>query len=307
MNEVFANARRGKLLFYSPFNFIRGVREEDQLSLVFQKLGGIRTYECEIDNSKFEFYYEYLDWDTSFFGIRTIKLYNALYVIDSVERLSKAVSSFIDFVKSKYGSPTYLFLEAPSEDIQFIQALTGSAFKLVETRLTYFNDNIQSYTYDQRFKVRPATRDDIGNLTRVAAHMRNDYDRFHADTTFDVNIADSFLAKYIEEAVKGFSDIVLVPDADNLPSDSFLTADYLEKHWEAVGVKASKMVLSAVSSDTNRGWYLKLVSEMTYHFKHKGVEVAFMNTQSTNRAVFRVWEKLGYRLGATTHILTKAV
>jgi dTDP-4-amino-4,6-dideoxy-D-galactose acyltransferase len=74
--------------------------------------------------------------------------------------------------------------------------------------------------------------------------------------------------------------------------------------WDKLDYKISKMVLSAVSSDTNKGWYIKLISEMTFILKEIGAKSVFMNTQATNIAVLVTWEKLGYRLGRTTHILT---
>ncbi len=59
---------------------------------------------------------------------------------------------------------------------------------------------------------------------------------------------------------------------------------------------------SAVSEEY-RGWYLKLISEINYHLKEKGVEHAFLSTQATNKAVIRVWEKLGYSFGKMEHVL----
>ncbi|MFT4733094.1 MAG: dTDP-4-amino-4,6-dideoxy-D-galactose acyltransferase [Sediminicola sp.] len=75
--------------------------------------------------------------------------------------------------------------------------------------------------------------------------------------------------------------------------------------WKFLNYKVSKMVLSAVSAETNKGWYVKLISEMTYLLKDLGVQAVHMNTQSTNRAVLNVWNKLGYRIGRTTHVLAK--
>ena len=98
----------------------------------------------------------------------------------------------------------------------------------------------------------------------------------------------------------------MIPNEEGVPSDSFLSANFFENQWETIGVKVSKMVLSAVSSSTNKGWYINLISEMSYLFKSKGITHAFMNTQSTNRQVFHTWEKLGYKLGSTTHILSLA-
>lgn len=134
--------------------------------------------------------------------------------------------------------------------------------------------------------------------------MRNPFDRFHSDWTYSTSIADKYLETYIENAINGFSDIILVPDGEKTEPDSFLTADLYQNDWDKLNYKISKMVLSAVSSETNKGWYVKLISEMTYKLMEYGVESIFMNTQSTNFAVLSTWEKLGYKIGRATHLLS---
>lgn len=62
------------------------------------------------------------------------------------------------------------------------------------------------------------------------------------------------------------------------------------------------MILSAVG-EQRRGWYVKLISELSHYFKERGVDTCFMTTQSTNRAVIRTWEKLGYSFGRCAHVL----
>jgi dTDP-4-amino-4,6-dideoxy-D-galactose acyltransferase len=141
---------------------------------------------------------------------------------------------------------------------------------------------------------------------RVAREMRNSFDRFHADPVFGQSKADEFLATYIEQSVKGFADIVLVPDEPGVPPDSFLTARYLKDEWEETGYRISKMVLSAVSSATNKGWYSKLIGAMTRHLQEEGAQYIHMNTQATNGAVIHTWESLGYRFGYATHVLSFA-
>ena len=91
--------------------------------------------------------------------------------------------------------------------------------------------------------------------------MRNKYDRFHAESKFNLIKSDEFLATYIEESIKGLADFVIVPNEKNVNPDAFLTANYLKKDWEIIGENISKMVLSAVSSETCKGWYIKLISE----------------------------------------------
>jgi dTDP-4-amino-4,6-dideoxy-D-galactose acyltransferase len=134
--------------------------------------------------------------------------------------------------------------------------------------------------------------------------MVNPYDRFHADISFQKDDADRFLGVFAEESIKGFADYVMVPNEENVPSDSFLTAKYYKNWWKPIGIKVSKMVLSAVSSSTNKGWYVKLISEMAYHLKEQGADFALMHPASTNKAVIHSYEKLGCKLGKVSHILS---
>jgi len=295
--------RKSILYFYSPYNFIREASVDTQLNnFVFPQIefGSGNSYKVHVDGFEHQFVFQKLPWDTSYFGMTTYKLSYVLFAHRDESVLTKACSSFIEFV---FREKAYLFIEIPSEDILLIQALCKAGFALIETRLTYYRGNLDQYN-EPRYAVRKATEADSQNLMRVAREMRNEYDRFHADSVFSTRAADEFLATYVEQSLKGFSDVVLTSGESGLPSDSFLTAKYFKSDWNKLGVPVSKMVLSAVSANTNKGWYKKLISEMTYHLRDVGAKYIFMNTQSTNRAVFYTWEKLGYSLGCATHVLS---
>lgn len=295
--------RKNELLHYAPTSFFRNNVEEsfnyfienDILSNIEER-GKIHT--VEIDNTTYNFFYEYLEWDSIFFKIPTLKLNYILFEESNYKNLLIAISDF----KENIIKDSYVFIEIPSEDIFVIQALNENLFRLVETRMTYFLD-LKSFTND-RYNVRQAKESDIENLKRVSSEMVNPFDRFHADVCLNSEIADQFLGVFAEESVKGFADYVMVPNETNIPSDSFLTAKYNKKWWDEIGVKVSKMVLSAVSSKTNQGWYIKLISEMAYHLREQGAEFALMHPASTNKAVIHSYEKLGCKLGKVSHILT---
>lgn len=301
--DTLLQARTKELFFYSPYNFIRVIDQQKQIqNIVIPTLIGNNNTETSISlqGKQHLFFHEYLAWDTAFFNLPTYKLKTVLFNHQDVSILALAVK---EFVTSTIPEGAYLFIEIPSEDILLIQALGSAGFKLVETRLNYFRGNLENFN-EPRYPVKRATIADTDNLKRVAREMRNDYDRFHADTTFNVELADEFLSKYIEESLKGFADVVLTPNEPTIPSDSFLTAKFFKNEWDLLGKNVSKMVLSAVSNKTNKGWYAKLISEMTYLLREEGAEFIHLNTQSTNRAVFYTWEKLGYRLGSSTHVLS---
>lgn len=293
-------ARANKLFHYSPYAFIKSIPLHLQLEqIVLPKLHTIPQQTIDIDGAIHLFYIEQLEWDSSYFRKSIARLHGVLYDHQNESLLVKAIHTFISTVQYEY-----LYIEIPCEDMLLIQALTQNGFKLIETRLTYYNDRLSAFN-QPRFAVRKGTVDDIQNLKQVAREMRNELDRFHADKVFSNEEADEFLATYIENSIHGFADMVLVPNEKGVPSDSFLTAKYLKEDWTKLGVPVSKMVLSAVSAKTNKGWYKKLVTEMTYTLRDYGAECIFMNTQAGNRAVIHVWESLGYAYGATHHILSK--
>lgn len=284
--------------YYSEFSFLRNLDDEEQIEIFNSSIGKSEIFKV----GRCVFYYSYLAWDSNFFGLNTIRINFIDCPADFL--INDDLREFEDFCKINFGLQ-YVFIEIPSEHIDLIQNLNLNNFRLIETRLHYYNDFTNGFTPGERFNVRAASNCDIDNLRSVAARMRNIYDRFHADRIFDVKIADAFLAKYIENAINGFADLVIVPNALNCQSNSFLTAVYQDAIVKYNNLKCAKMVLSAVDAESNKGWYLKLISEMTIMLREKGFNVIHCNTQATNRAVIKVWTKLGYQYGRCTHIFSK--
>lgn len=298
------DSRKERLFYYSPYSYIRQADAEKQLSNyilnpIINSIEKNDLYKVDIEGHLHYFIINKLEWDSNYFNINTYKLQFCLYEHNDADILKLALSK----VLKQLPKPYYLFGEIPSEDLTVIQALGMNSFKLVETRLNYYCD-VSKLTNPERYPVRKATSNDIPNLRRVAMNMRNDYDRVHAEKIYSEEKADEFLATYIEECVKGFTDVVLLPDAKDLPSDSFFAANYQKDQWEKIGAKVSKFIVSAVSADTNRGWYRALITEMTHHLKDIGAEYIIMNTQTTNRAVLHVFETIGNKYGKTSHIFS---
>ena len=293
--------RKEELIHYSPTSFFRDNAEQSFDYFVKKEIlskNNNKIFSVTIDNQTFNFFYDFLAWDSEFFKMPTYKLNFILFGDKNYQNLIKAILIF----KEEIIKDNYVFMEIPSEDIYVIQALNESLFRLVETRMTYYLD-LKNFEND-RYDVREAVLNDIPNLKRVSSDMVNPFDRFHADISFNKLIADSFLGVFAQESIKGFADYVMVPNEKGTPSDSFLTAKYYKNWWNEIDLKVSKMVLSAVSSKTNKGWYIKLISEMAYHLKEQGSEFALMHPASTNKAVIHSYEKLGCKLGKVTHILT---
>lgn len=205
-------------------------------------------------------------------------------------------------IVARYADKYYVYAEIPSDAVLPLQGACMAGWRVVESRLTYYHDKLQQFDHSHRFKVREARMDDIANLRQVAAVSRNAFDRFHADFFFSPATADAYLSTFVENSVNGFADVVLVPAVDENAPNAFLTGSFVRGIQELPHRRIARMILSAVG-EQRRGWYVKLISELSHYFKERGVDTCFMTTQSTNRAVIRTWEKLGYSFGRCAHVL----
>jgi dTDP-4-amino-4,6-dideoxy-D-galactose acyltransferase len=247
-----------------------------------------------------ELFIRHLAWDSNFFETPTFRIdYSYIPAVTSDTHI--AFEELFGFLSSRYET-FYLFSEVPSEDIETISGLTGAGYRLIETRFTYFHDQIKNFDPARRYATRQANKEDIVVLSRTAIDAVNEYDRFHADSFFSSYMANNFLGKYVENSVLGYADEVLVPSEGI--ANAFLTGNYIHSPSCLDNKKIAKMVLSAVAPE-RRGWYVKLIGEMTMRFKEKNIDIAFMTTQSTNRAVIKVWNSFGYKFGRCTHIFSK--
>lgn len=294
-------ASRPTSKFYAGFNFLSN--SDDSTQEWYEEFSGaVDKGELSVYKSAHgvEIYYRYLTWDSDFFAIPTYRI-DYSYIPDGIRNSKESFEALFAHLQTQHPE-FYVFAEVPSEDIQALSSMTAAGYRLIESRLTYFNDQIQQFDLTRRYATRQATLDDIAVLIKTAIDAVNIFDRFHADDFFTDDEADRFLAKYTENSVRGFADEVMVP-AEGL-ANAFLTANYVNSPRCLSNKKIAKMVLSAVATE-RRGWYVKLIGEMTQKFKEQGVDTAFMTTQSTNRAVLKVWASFGYRFGKSSHILSK--
>lgn len=296
-------ARGERAFFHSPLGFLRAYQKqlsEDFLSKLAEaeRDGHVRRF-----GSRATLLVRRLEWDSSYFKVPFYRLEFAEWdesVPDAAEAIAQSLKALTSELSDLHGR-YYLFAEIPSEDLAMLQAMGYAGARLIETRLTYFRDDLQQFDRPIRSSVRLATEADIEALRRVAMDARNPFDRYHADPFFPQSVSDEYLATFIENSVKGFADIVMVPaEGESLPG-AFFTANLTPCNDSAVGLKLGRLVLAAVGKN-HRGWFLRLMTELTYHFKKCGVQVAYITTQSTNRAVIRNCEKLGYGFGRCTHV-----
>ncbi len=312
-------ARAAALAYYSPYYFLRHLAAERQQELFgtgaaarWEQGVGATTFHSQPQPqpqppraaaaAEVHWLLRRLAWDSDYFGTPTYRLFTALFEeLASPAQLVRAATDLRQQLAARHPA-FYAFSVVPAEDIRLLQGLTGAGWQLVETRLTYYRDQLPAFDYP-RYPVRPATAGEAPLVGQVAAAARNAHDRFHADPWFGEARADAYLARYAENAVAaGLADVVLLPDQPGLPVDAFLAISDLAHDARALGVGLSRVLLTAVGP-ANRGWHLKLVAETVHRAQAAGHEAVLMTTQATNHAVFRTCEKLGFRLGATSHVL----
>jgi dTDP-4-amino-4,6-dideoxy-D-galactose acyltransferase len=298
--------RAGVLARHSPTHFLpvlpAALHQQRYGTGAAARFGSRRGEEVlPATNGSSQWLLQHLPWDTAFFGATTHRLFTGLFGAEaSPGELKEAAQELRSTLAAR--GPHYTFSVVPAEDIALLQALTAGGWRLVETRLTFYCP-VAEATLAPRAPVRLARPDEAAHIGRVSAAARNPFDRFHADPWFGEARADALLARYAEATVQGtHADVVLVPDVPGLPIDSFLAIVDTAAEADFPGSGNSKVLLTAVGP-ANRGWHLRLMSEAvrraaTLFFPH-----VLVTTQATNRAVFRSCEKLGFRLGSTSHVL----
>ena len=305
-DSALVTARAAMLLRHSPIHFLRHLPAESQqerygtgVATRFGRRRGEEIMTAADGNS--QWLLQHLPWDTEFFGTPTYRLFTGLFGANASPAMLAAAATELRATLAARGA-YYAFSVVPAEDIELLQALTAGGWQLIETRLNFYCP-VAEATLPAPASVRLARPEEADHIGRIAATARNQYDRFHADPWFGEVRADALLARYAEAATEGsYADAVLVPDEPGLPVDSFLAIGDAAAEAGVPGSGSSRVLLTAVGP-ANRGWHLKLVAETVRRASALSIPQVLMTTQATNGAVFRTCEKLGFRLGGTSHVL----
>ena len=299
-------ARAAKLMLHSPYCFLRELAVAPQqerfgtgaaLRFAIESQGEVLPMASGIG----QWLLQGLSWDSDYFNTPTYRLFTGLFGADAQPAQLEASAAALRQQLAARG-PFYAFSVVPAEDVALLQALTGAGWQLVETRLNFYCSTAAA-ALPAPAPVRLARPEEAAAIGQVAAAARNSYDRFHADPWFGQERADAFLARYAASAVVGATaNAVLLPDEPGLSVDSFLAISDTPAVPDLPGSGFSRVLLTAVGA-RNRGWHLKLVAETIRRAAGLGLPTVLMTTQATNGAVFRTCEKLGFRLGSTSHVL----
>jgi dTDP-4-amino-4,6-dideoxy-D-galactose acyltransferase len=294
---------KNRLALLNAYCFIREVNSEilfnnAVLNPLMKKINSEDYSVCEIQIKKNRhlFIIKRLTWDSEYFGFLCQTVEMILFNHSDIGILRWAINFFI---KSYVPQKSYITINVPSEDILLIQAISSTKFNLIETRLHYCLKLNKTFDYQNLNTISQAHLSDIPELRLIAKKMRNVYDRVHADPAFSDEVADNYLAQFVEESIKGFADIVLkIFDDKGIPF-GFLAANY---PFEISGLHISKLVLAAVDSDGKKGKLIDLLKEMIFQLKLKRSDYLTTITQSANKPAIRVWEKMGFSLYMCSHL-----
>ena len=235
-----------------------------------------------------------LEWDSGFFGCCIYKV-SGLPENGFAEEWAEQSKGFRE---ARWNA----FAEVPSEDTAAFRRLAIAGFALTETRLTYYHTlkNLPAYGRAARL----ATESDIPHLEKVASGAVNAYDKYHADPFFNSRETDRYLETYIRNCVKGFAEAVFVPDLPESPA-SFVALARLKENRPGEPRPFFRIPLTACLP-ANKGWHYDLCLQALRYSLSRDGACLVMTTQSTNRAVIHNCEKLGFKLGGTTHIFSKS-
>lgn len=292
---------RTRARHHAALGFIRGLEDAAATEFTAGLDAAVEAGHVSVEGDAARLWVRPLPWDSRHFGHPTLRIDFADWgedVTDPRRAVSVVARDVLSGLARQYDR-FYLFAEVPSEDVALLQGLGEAGLSLVETRLTYVHDTLETVDVGAQAATRAATVADIPNLRTTAAEARNAFDRYHADPFYGQASADAYLAEYVAQCVAGFSDVVLVP-GDDAPAGAFVCG---KADIDAPGgARVGRLQLAAVSAP-RRGWYRPLGAALLAWMRERGVTCVLNTTQSTNRAVIHVSEQLGYRYGRATHVL----
>jgi len=245
---------------------------------------------------------EVLPWDSEHFGMPIAKISEILVESGDRASLKNVLSAFISYTASL--GLNYIFSAIDTRNNLLIQTLGEAGFIPLEFRANYFQD-LRNFSFPKRFNVRLAEERDLPSLVETALLATNPLDRFYGDPVLPKSKVDELMVKWVQNSIlAGFADGALVPNSPD--PQGFCTFRLNQHSWNDWGVKLAQPVLAAVSPKSS-GWYVRIMSEMSYYLREQGADYAQLTTQFGNLPVIRTWEALGYTLGGSEVVMRRAV
>lgn len=178
------------------------------------------------------------------------------------------------------------------QDVKKIQALESSGFKFIENYCEFETEKFSiGKTLNAEISVRAASFDDINRLKIIAKESLLN-SRFHMDPLISHQIAAESRAQWVENGVKGRSEIVFVAEFKGKIA-GFLCVKVKKDNDTRIGV----IDLIASDKDVQRkgiGWHL-ILAFFDFCLSEK-LDKALVGTQGHNRQAILLYEKAGFTL-----------
>lgn len=220
---------------------------------------------------------EFLAWDTEFFGKRIARLKgNRLTANQLDEALRWCRNARIDCL---------YFLATPED--QTITLAEGAGFHLVDVRILLqmsVANGVSLETHDPELRQYHET--DIPKLRELAAssYQRT---RFYNDRRFPEEKCDELYATWIEQACRGYADMVLVSPNDDDPT-GFITCDLSGTHGK-IGL------VGVAPAAHGQGVGKRLLAGALDWFAVSSADTVSVVTQGTNISAQRLYQGAGFR------------
>jgi dTDP-4-amino-4,6-dideoxy-D-galactose acyltransferase len=223
--------------------------------------------------------YQYLNWDSEFFGLRIAKLNKSqLNFATMAETLSWCVQNSIDC----------LYFLADSNDQATIRIAEDNHFRLVDLRMSMrcqIDSNTVSPQPNYDFTIRPVETQDINRLRSIARSSFT-LTRFYSDSCFPREKCDELYDVWITRSCQGYADQVLVAIHNGVPHG------FISLHLKS---EVGEIGIIGVSRKTRRvGIGRALVESALYWYHSVGIRQVIVATQGKNYRAQNFFQHNGF-------------
>ncbi len=223
---------------------------------------------------------QYLDWDSSFFGLHIARLKIDCLTPENIPEILAWCRQFkIDC----------LYFLAGSADAGSIRLAEDNGFCLVDVRVTLERANIDGSSESDSHPgvvIRNARTDDLPALRSIARECFHD-SRFYFDSHFSRSLCDSLYETWIEVSVNGYADAVLVAESEGEPA-GFITCKQADQVTGEIGL------LGVGSGWRGRGIGKALIMAGLSWFNSHRLQKVSVVTQGRNLSAQRLYQRCGF-------------
>ena len=225
---------------------------------------------------------EFLEWDSSFFGLRIARA--AGDILDA-----KRLAEMEGWCERQRIDCLY-FLARP-EDSNTSHFAEVSGFRLVDVRVTLEWEALPRppvpTAVEDEAGLRLARADDTAALQEAA--RRNHHDtRFYADERFPRHLCDLLYATWIARSLEGYADAVWVAEEAGKP------VGYITCHLDRETATGRIGLMGVNDGMRGRGIGSLLVKGCAAWFREHGARIVKVTTQGRNLAAQRIYQRCGF-------------